>query len=304
MKKLFSSFVIALTSFASFGEATPAYVDLTSIGYPTRDAEIYVDVTAGDELFRSGTLSLSRLTTGAQAVISGKLDTTSFSTVTNDFWSAMATKTSFSGVYGDLSGLPTLGTAAAQNSTAFATASQGALAATAVQPAGLTKAAVGLGNADNTSDANKPVSTAAQTALNGKEPTITAGTALQYWAGDKTWKTAMLPAETVLWSMNANTVYSNTYGAPILITQPNTYAFALVAGGAYQRVMIAPTVAGPYIPIFSDGEQTLLLGLAVSKERTTTAVIPRNYNFYLTNILSGAGNTITKLGTNTLTVLP
>lgn len=33
---------------------------------------------------------------------------------------------------------------------------------------GLTKADVGLGNVDNTSDANKPISTATQTALNGK----------------------------------------------------------------------------------------------------------------------------------------
>lgn len=41
-------------------------------------------------------------------------------------------------------------------------------AGTAVQPEGLTKAAVGLGNVDNTSDVNKPISTATQTALNGK----------------------------------------------------------------------------------------------------------------------------------------
>jgi hypothetical protein len=50
----------------------------------------------------------------------------------------------------------------------------------------LDKAAVGLGNVDNTSDAAKPVSTAAATALAGKEPTITAGTATQYIKGDKT----------------------------------------------------------------------------------------------------------------------
>lgn len=49
-----------------------------------------------------------------------------------------------------------------------ATSAQGTLAASAVQPAGLTKAAVGLGNVDNTSDANKPVSTAQATALAGK----------------------------------------------------------------------------------------------------------------------------------------
>jgi hypothetical protein len=46
-----------------------------------------------------------------------------------------------------------------------ATAAQGAKADSAVQPAGLTKAAVGLGNVDNTSDVNKPVSTAQAAAL-------------------------------------------------------------------------------------------------------------------------------------------
>jgi hypothetical protein len=53
----------------------------------------------------------------------------------------------------------------------------------------LTKADVGLGNVDNTSDANKPVSTATQTALNTKEATITAGTSGQYYRGDKTFQT-------------------------------------------------------------------------------------------------------------------
>jgi hypothetical protein len=53
----------------------------------------------------------------------------------------------------------------------------------------LDKFAVGLGNVDNTSDANKPVSTAQQTALNGKEPTISVGTSSQYYRGDKTWQT-------------------------------------------------------------------------------------------------------------------
>lgn len=39
----------------------------------------------------------------------------------------------------------------------------------------LTKTDVGLGNVDNTSDADKPISTATQTALNGKQATITGG---------------------------------------------------------------------------------------------------------------------------------
>lgn len=56
-------------------------------------------------------------------------------------------------------------------------------------PHSVTKAQVGLGNVDDTSDANKPISTATQTALNGKENTITAGTTSQYYRGDKTFQT-------------------------------------------------------------------------------------------------------------------
>lgn len=43
-------------------------------------------------------------------------------------------------------------------------------------PHGVTKAQVGLGNVDNTSDANKPISNATQTALNGKQATLVSGT--------------------------------------------------------------------------------------------------------------------------------
>jgi len=57
------------------------------------------------------------------------------------------------------------------------------------KPLALDKTSVGLGNVDNTSDANKPISTATQTALNAKENTITAGTTAQYYRGDKTFQT-------------------------------------------------------------------------------------------------------------------
>lgn len=104
-----------------------------------------------------------------------------------------------------------LGTAALSAATAFATAAQGAKADTAVQlvktingqsivgtgditisggsgggavdsVAGktgvvtLVKGDVGLGNVDNTSDANKPVSSATQTALNAKQATLVSNT--------------------------------------------------------------------------------------------------------------------------------
>lgn len=53
---------------------------------------------------------------------------------------------------------------------------------------GLTKGQVGLENVDNTSDLNKPISTATQTALDGKENTITATTSTDYYRGDKTFQ--------------------------------------------------------------------------------------------------------------------
>ena len=78
---------------------------------------------------------------------------------------------------------------------------------TSGNPHGTSKADVGLGNVDNTSDANKPVSTAQQTALDGKAAAshshsgadITSGTvstarlgtgtasASTYLRGDQTW---------------------------------------------------------------------------------------------------------------------
>ena len=56
-------------------------------------------------------------------------------------------------------------------------------------PHGIVKADIGLGNVDNTSDVNKPVSTAQAAAIGLKENSITAGTTSQYWRGDKTWQT-------------------------------------------------------------------------------------------------------------------
>ncbi len=53
----------------------------------------------------------------------------------------------------------------------------------------INKSDVGLGNVDNTSDLDKPVSNDQQTALDGKEDSITAGTTSQYFRGDKTFQT-------------------------------------------------------------------------------------------------------------------
>lgn len=53
----------------------------------------------------------------------------------------------------------------------------------------LGKADIGLPSADNTSDVNKPISSATQAALDAKQATITPGTTEQYYRGDKSWQT-------------------------------------------------------------------------------------------------------------------
>jgi hypothetical protein len=53
----------------------------------------------------------------------------------------------------------------------------------------LGKSDVGLDQVDNTSDADKPISTATATALDGKQASLGTGTTSQYLRGDLTWQT-------------------------------------------------------------------------------------------------------------------
>lgn len=82
---------------------------------------------------------------------------------------------------------PVLGTAAATNSTDYATAAQGSLATSAVQPATLSNYVTN--NSLSTTLGGYTTTTALNAGLAGKENTISAGTTGQYWRGDKTWQT-------------------------------------------------------------------------------------------------------------------
>lgn len=147
------------------------YNDLTN--KPTLFSGVYADLTGKPTLF-----------SGAYADLTGK--PTLFS---GDYADLTNKPTLFSGAYADLTGKPTIPTLVSEltNDTGFITtaALSGYLtsssAASTYVPLirtvngkaltaniSITKADVGLGNADNTSDAAKPVSTAAQTALDGK----------------------------------------------------------------------------------------------------------------------------------------
>ena len=93
----------------------------------------------------------------------------------------------------------------------------------------LTANDIGLGNVDNTSDLNKPISNLTQTALNGKEPLITAGTSLQYWRGDKTWQTldtSVVPENGNLYFTNGR-VRSSISGTPPLNYNNTTGIFTI-----------------------------------------------------------------------------
>jgi len=104
---------------------------------------------------------------------------------------------SFSGVYGDLTSIPSTfapsaHTHAIADVTGLQTAIDGKVPTTRTvngyalsADVTLTKGDVGLGNVDNTSDANKPISTATQTALNGKFANPT-GTTAQVVLGNGT----------------------------------------------------------------------------------------------------------------------
>ena len=94
----------------------------------------------------------------------------------------------FSGAYADLSGKPTLGTAAAQNTSAFDASG-----------AASTAQAYAIQRGNHTGSQAISTITGLQTTIDGKEPTITAGTSAQYWRGDKTWQT--LPT-VATWSFN------------------------------------------------------------------------------------------------------
>jgi hypothetical protein len=89
-------------------------------------------------------------------------------------------------------------------------------------PHGVSKSQVGLGNVDNTSDANKPISTATQTALNGKQATINGtgfvkanGTTISY--DNSTYATTSALSSTTTTANNAMPKSGGTFTGAIAI---------------------------------------------------------------------------------------
>ena len=106
----------------------------------------------------------------------------------------------------------------------------------------LNKASVGLANVDNTSDVNKPVSTATSAAISSavatKEPTITAGTTLQYWRGDKTWQSLTTDVKSIVLPAGATRVVATASTTDVVLTQNQTKSLTSLLSG----FVVAPSV--------------------------------------------------------------
>jgi hypothetical protein len=180
----------------------------------------------------------------------------------------------------------------------------------------LNKTAVGLANVDNTSDANKPVSSATQTALNLKENTITATTSADYYRGDKTFATLNKSAVglgNVDNTSDANKPVSTATQTALdaktnklITTNRQTASYTLVLGDADKLVeMNVATANDLTIPLnssvaFATGTQILLAqyGAGQTTIVPTSGVTVRSNGGKLKLNVQYSGATLIKIGTD------
>lgn len=159
----------------------------------------------------------------------------------------------------------------------------------------ITKGSLGLSNVDNTSDVNKPISTATQSALNAKEGTVASGTTSQYYRGDKTWQT--LPIYS-LESLGAQALLGFT---PYNSTNPSGFI-----SGITNSMINAALGYTPYNASNPNGYITGITSGNVSTALGYTPYSSANPNNYigLSSISAGNGisyNPVTGVITSTIT---
>lgn len=155
----------------------------------------------------------------------------------------------------------------------------------------LVKADVGLGNVDNTSDLNKPISTATQTALNGKQDTLVSGTNIKTINSNSILGDGNVEVQPTLVSgTNIKTVNSvSLLGSGNISTSTfgTNYVNAGKAanGTVYQnntniyRVIYISYNDISYIHVSSDNVNWVNVATGSSDNSTITVIIPPN-NYY------------------------
>lgn len=156
------------------------------------------------------------------------------------------------GAYADLSGLPTLGTAAAAATGDFSPAAH----ATATDnPHSVTKSQVGLSNVDNTSDADKPISTATQTALNGKASTVHSHTIADVSDLQDALDAASEPADPIYsfgddWNDNRPPMDPSVWDTGRIVNPYESLSY-----GQVQRIKHIRPMLGGYVAVYQSAEE-------------------------------------------------
>lgn len=152
-------------------------------------------------------------------------------------------------------------------------------------PHGTTKAQVGLGNVDNTSDANKPISTAVQTALNAKlDGPLVVGSPNNLTPAFGTAYQATVPSKPSFISAMINAAYTVTVASTLSDTVelrigPVSASVANGTGG-FSVATFKASITGI----------ALVIGLGIEQRNQLTAWLPANWYWAIRRV---AGTTAT-----------
>lgn len=143
----------------------------------------------------------------------------------------------------------------------------------------LNSTAVGLGNVDNTSDANKPISTATQTALNAKQNTLVSGTSINTING-----------ASILGSGNINL-------PQILYTNHQVLSLSGITTEFLKASVPIPTTIGNSMLRITFIAQCLVLGTTGPRSRIRIGTVANPSNAQLTSATTIAQNAVGSVGT-------
>lgn len=218
---------------------------------------------------------------------------TSNTAFNKNFGTAEGTVSEGNHVHGNITNVGAIGTTA---NLPIITTTSGVLNTTTVANF---KTLLALNNVNNTSDLNKPISNSAQTALNAKENTISAGTTTQYWRGDKSWQilnTTVVPEGTNLYHTNARVkAYADTLYSPLAHTHsPSQVGLGNVGNYPdYARKTQNETISDNWTFLRGDNTE-LAIKHSISSyatDRSASLILGRSSTFYIWKMSSQSTET-------------